>query len=81
VGPAKRYRIELRGRLSDAILAPYADEFLIDRTDGTTTLAGDVRDAAHLHGIVSHLTGLGVELVSANTVEDGDRGGLPSPEL
>jgi hypothetical protein len=68
------YRIQLRGRLSDAILAPYVDDFVVSRTAESTLLEGQVRDAAHLNGIVTHLTGLGIELVSLNP-----SGGRPSP--
>ncbi|MGI9598955.1 MAG: hypothetical protein ACR2QK_22520 [Acidimicrobiales bacterium] len=65
-GPTS-YRIELRGRLSDHILAPYSPEFAISRTTNSTVLIGDIRDPAHLHGIVTHLTSLGLELLSAST--------------
>lgn len=58
------YRIEIRGRLSDRILGPYALEFVVSRSSSTTVLTGEVRDASHLHGIVSDLTSLGLELVS-----------------
>lgn len=61
------YRIQLRGRLSDAILAPYVHEFVVSRTTDSTVLAGDVRDPAHLHGIITHLTGLGIELISVTS--------------
>jgi len=58
------YRVELRGRVSDAMLGPYANEFVVSRTQARTVLTGPVRDSAHLHGIVTHLTSLGLELVS-----------------
>lgn len=58
------YRVEVRGRVSDAMLGPYADEFVVARTPATTALTGAVRDAAHLNGIVTHLTSLGLDLVS-----------------
>lgn len=62
--PSTAYRVELRGRPSEAMLGPYANEFVVSRTRATTVLTGPVRDAAHLHGIVSHLTSLGLELIS-----------------
>ena len=62
------YRIELRGRISDHILGPYADEFVISRTAASTVLTGPIRDSAHLHGIVTHLTSLGLDLVSVAEV-------------
>ncbi len=69
------YRVELRGRVSEAVLGPYASEFVISRTGNATVLTGAVRDAAHLHGIVTHLISTGLELVS---VVELDR---PQPEL
>lgn len=58
------YRIELRGRLSDDILTPYSEEFVVSRTSHSTVLLGNIRDPAHLHGVVAHLTSLGLELLS-----------------
>ena len=66
------YRIELRGRVAERTLGPYADDFVIARTSTTTTISGVVRDAAHLHGIVTHLTGIGLELVSVHPLTDAD---------
>lgn len=63
-----RYRIELRGNVSDRLLEPYLDEFVISRTEATTSLSGPIRDPSHLHGIVSHLTSRGIELVSFREV-------------
>jgi hypothetical protein len=59
------YEIVIKGRASARLLRPLVDEFAIDHsTEGVTRLTGDVRDAAHLHGIVAHLTSVGVELIS-----------------
>ena len=59
------YEIVVRGRASARLLRPLLDEFAIDHdVDGVTRLTGDVRDAAHLHGLVAHLTSVGVELIS-----------------
>ncbi|MGI9614877.1 MAG: rhodanese-like domain-containing protein, partial [Acidimicrobiales bacterium] len=63
------YRVELRGRLSDAVLGPYVDDFVVSRTQNHTVLTGAVRDAAHLHGIVTHLTSMGLELVSVAEID------------
>ncbi len=75
-GPAT-YRIELRGRRSDDILAPYRHEFIVSRTADNTVLVGQVRDPAHLHGIVNHLTIGGFELLGATATESTDT----QPEL
>ncbi len=63
------YEIVIRGRASARLLRPLLDEFAIDHTiDGVTRLTGDVRDAAHLHGIVAHLTSVGAELISIGPI-------------
>lgn len=59
------YEIVIRGRATERFLRPLLDDFTIDHDlEGVTRLTGDVRDAAHLHGIVAHLTSVGAELVS-----------------
>ena len=63
------YRIDLDGRISDRMLGPYLDDFTISRTRGGTTLSGHLRDAAHLHGVILHLTGLGLRI---RTVQQTD---------
>lgn len=63
------HQIQLRGRLSDAILGPYVYEFVISRTATSTILAGQIRDPAHLHGIITHLTSQGVEITGIATIQ------------
>ena len=59
------YEIVIKGRASTRFLRPLIDEFAIDDSvDGVTRVTGEVRDAAHLHGIVAHLTAVGAELIS-----------------
>ena len=59
------FEIVLRGRASARLLRPLLDDFTITYTlPGDTRLVGEVRDAAHLHGVVAHLTAVNVELVS-----------------
>ena len=59
------YEIVIRGRATERFLRPLLDDFSIDHNvEGMTRLTGGVRDAAHLHGIVAHLTSVGAELVS-----------------
>jgi hypothetical protein len=59
------YEIVIKGRATERFLRPLLDDFAIDHNvEGVTRLTGDVRDAAHLHGIVAHLTSVGAELVS-----------------
>jgi hypothetical protein len=73
------FEIVLRGRASARLLRPLLDDFTFDHpADGTTHLVGEVRDAAHLHGVVSHLTSVNVELVSIAQV---DRSGIEATVL
>ena len=68
------FEIVIRGRASTRLLRPLLDDFTLDFTgdhhfDGNTHLIGVVRDAAHLHGVVSHLTSVNVELISIVPVD------------
>ena len=65
-----RYEIELRGRATHRVLRPVVDEFRIESTDaGTTRLVGEIRDPAHLHGLLAHLTAMNVELVAVRRLD------------
>ncbi|MCB1004041.1 MAG: hypothetical protein KDB35_07615 [Acidimicrobiales bacterium] len=67
-----RYRIVIRGEAGARALRPFADEFTVARVDGGSALEGPVRDAAHLHGLLVHLTALNAEVVSLNPVPTTD---------
>jgi NADPH:quinone reductase-like Zn-dependent oxidoreductase len=59
------YEIVLRGQPSVRLLRPLVDDFAIDAmADGTTRLIGIVRDPAHLHGILAHLTSVNLVIIS-----------------
>jgi hypothetical protein len=59
------YEIVIKGRASALFLRPLLHDFTVDHTvDGVTRLTGEVRDAAHLHGVVAHLTAVNAELIS-----------------
>ena len=59
------YEIVIKGRATARFLRPLLHDFTVDNTvAGVTRLIGDVRDAAHLHGLVVHLTSVNAELVS-----------------
>lgn len=64
------FEIVIRGRASAQLLRPLLDDFTFGHpNDGTTRLVGVVRDAAHLHGVVAHLTAVNVELISIGPVD------------
>ena len=59
------YEIVIRGRASARLLRPLLDDFTFDHScEGVTRLLGDIHDAAHLHGVVAHLTSVNAELIS-----------------
>lgn len=59
------YEIVIRGRVSTRLLARLSDDFSIDATaGGQTRLVGEIRDPAHLHGVVTQLTALAISIVS-----------------
>jgi hypothetical protein len=59
------YEIVIRGRAGARLLRPLLDDFTFEHTgDGFTRLIGQVRDAAQLHGVVTHLTSVSAELIS-----------------
>ncbi len=70
------YEIVIRGHASERMLGALRDDFAIEVTDaGTTRLIGTIRDTAHLHGVVTHLTSLAIDIVSLTPVEPD----LPQP--
>jgi hypothetical protein len=63
--PPTTYEIVLRGRASARLLRPLLDDFSVDHpVDGFTRLVGGITDAAHLHGVVAHLTSVNIDLIS-----------------
>ncbi len=63
------YEIVIKGRATVRILRPLLDDFAIDHSvEGITRLTGDIRDSAHLHGIVVHLSAVNAELISIGSL-------------
>jgi len=59
------YEIVINGNASERLLGALRDDFAIEATDaGTTRMTGAIRDAAHLHGVITHMTSLAIEIVS-----------------
>jgi hypothetical protein len=58
-----RYRIAVRGRLTDRLGAAFEG---LAREPGSeqTVLVGEIRDQAHLYGVLDLVRNLGLELVS-----------------
>ena len=65
-----RYEIVIKGNASNRLLGALQDDFAIEATDtGTTRMTGAIRDAAHLHGVITHMTSLAIEIVSLARLE------------
>ena len=58
-----RYRITVRGRLSWHLASAF-DGFDLEPGNEHSVLAGEIRDQAHLYGILDRVRDLGLELVS-----------------
>lgn len=64
-----RYRIAVRGRLTERLGSAFAG-FALEPGNDQTILVGEIRDQADLYGVLDRIRGLGLELVSA--AEDPD---------
>lgn len=64
------YEIVLRGRVGERLLRPLLDEFVVEPDADTTRLVGEVRDASHLHGVLTHLTSVTAEVLSVRQIPE-----------
>ena len=70
---ASRYRIVLRGRLSERFESAF-DGMTLEHGPNRTVLVGDVRDQAQLYGLLGQLQEFGIELLAVEPA-DGSGGG------
>ena len=57
------------GKASERILARLRDDFSIEPIAGRhTRLVGEIRDPAHLHGVINQLISLAIDIVSLTPV-------------
>ena len=73
----RRMRITVRGRLSSHLAAAF-DGMTLVRCTGRTELVGEVADQAQLHGLLSRIRDLGLELESL-IVSDPEPTPQPGP--
>jgi hypothetical protein len=66
-------RIKVRGRLSSRLAAAFDGMTLVRRT-GATELVGEIADQAQLHGLLSRIRDLGLELESVTVAGPGRAG-------
>ena len=72
-----RYRIVLRGRLAQRFESAF-DGMVLEPGHGQTVLVGDVRDQAHLYGLLDRLRDFGIDLVAVEP-DPPDSGGGEEP--
>ena len=72
-----RYRIVLRGRLAERFESAF-DGMVLEPGHGQTVLVGDVRDQAHLYGLLDRLRDFGIDLVAVEP-DPPDSGGGEEP--
>ena len=80
-GTSKVYRIVVRSELSDRYASAF-EGMEMEAKNGQTILTGEVKDQPHLFGILERLNGLGMELLSVQTLSEEARPiaeGLGSP--
>jgi hypothetical protein len=63
------YRIVVRSELSDRYASAF-EGMRMETQDGQTILTGEVKDQPHLFGILDRLNGLGLELLSVETLSE-----------
>jgi hypothetical protein len=65
---AARYRITVRGRLSDRFASAFQG-MTLERKPGETALVGTIADQGELFGVLDRLRDFGLELVRLEEVE------------
>jgi outer membrane PBP1 activator LpoA protein len=63
-----RYRIVVRGELSDRFSAAF-EGMELQPTGGETVITGEIRDQSQLRGLLDRAAALGLELVSVEPLE------------
>jgi len=72
VGPS-RYRIILRGRLSESFETAF-EGMALEPGPKQTVLVGEIRDQAQLYGLLDRLRDFGIELVAVEPDGAADAG-------
>jgi hypothetical protein len=72
VGPS-RYRIVLRGRLSESFETAF-EGMALEPGPNQTVLVGEIRDQAQLYGLLDRLRDFGIELVAVEPADAADPG-------
>ena len=68
-GTGTLYRIVVRGELSERFAAAF-EGMEMETGGGQTVLTGELIDQPHLHGILERINGLGLTLLSVQTLPE-----------
>jgi hypothetical protein len=63
-----RYRIVLRGRLAERFESAF-DGMALEPGQNQTVLIGEIRDQAHLYGLLDRLRDFGIDLVAVEPAD------------
>ena len=66
-----RYRIVFRGRLRERFGSAF-DGMVLESGQGQSVLTGEVRDQAHLYGLLDQLRDFGIDLVAVEPEAEAD---------
>jgi hypothetical protein len=69
-GAGRVYRIVVRSELSERYAAAF-EEMEMETKGGLTVLTGEVVDQIQLHGLIDRIGGMGLELVSVQSLPEG----------
>jgi hypothetical protein len=69
-GAGRVYRIVVRSELSERYAAAF-EEMEMETKGWLTVLTGEVVDQIQLHGIIDRIGGMGLELVSVQSLPEG----------
>ena len=64
-----RYRIVIRGEIGEPLVGPL-EGMAVEAAGEESVLTGELVDQAQLQGVLTSLSGLGIEIVSVNPVDD-----------
>jgi hypothetical protein len=73
---ASQYEIRIRGLLGEPLLTAFP-ELHAQTLESVTVLVGDLPDQAALHGVLSRIESLGLELLEVRRGNDARTGSVP----
>jgi hypothetical protein len=76
---SSRYRIVLRGQLGERFESAF-DGMALEPGPNQTVLIGEVRDQAHLFGLLDRLRDFGIELLAVQPAGPADADADPSSQ-